>query len=30
MWSLFKTRNHTEVGRIYSKPVKQYLLKGAA
>ena len=30
IWSLFKTRNHIEVGRVYSKPVKQYLLNDAA
>ena len=30
IFSIFKTRNHIEIGRVYSKPVKQYLLKGAA
>ena len=26
IWSLFKTRNHAEVGRIYSNPAKEYWL----
>lgn len=27
IWILFKTRSGVEVGRIYDKPQKQYLLK---